>query len=539
MTGAILKCLALPAVIGLFALPVSAVAQVTPFTQAVAVAAFGDDAVSTFYRDTKYEALWTDADSDDRARREALLTAVSKAELHGLPEGRYDVERLRTMMGNATDARARGNLEVELSRIFLRFASDISTGILEPNKVVSHIKRTAPENSRMDLLRGLASEQPSAFMDGLPPQSLEYTRLVRERLRLIEAVETDTWREPVEAARLEEGATGADVVRLRDRLASMGYLGRSVTRTFDPSMREAVERFQADHGLKIDGIVGGKTLEELNASPEERLGAIIVAMERERWMNRDRGDRHIWVNLADFRAKIIVDGETYFETKSIIGKAVPDRETPEFSDTMSHMVINPYWYVPRSITVKEYLPDMRRNPYAHDQLQVINSKGQVVDRRRGFSQFTASSFPYSMRQEPGPENALGLVKFMFPNEYAIYLHDTPAQSLFEENVRAFSHGCIRLEDPYEFGQALLTLDGVADPAGTFNSHLDSGDNTRVDLNQPLAVHLVYRTAISKPSGGMEYRDDVYGRDARILDALLSEGVQMLPRSELRVASAAD
>ena len=118
------------------------------------------------------------------------------------------------------------------------------------------------------------------------------------------------------------------------------------------------------------------------------------------------------------------------------------------------------------------------------------------------------------------------------------MHDTPAQSLFEENVRAFSHGCIRLDDPYAFGRALLTLDGVADPAGTFNSHLDSGDNTRVDLNQPLPVHLVYRTAISKPSGGMEYRDDVYGRDARILDALLSEGVQM-PRSDLRVASAAD
>ena len=375
-------------------------------------------------------------------------------------------------------------------------------------------------------------------MEGLAPESLEYARLMRERLRLVDIVQADAWGAPVEAARLEEGASGPEVVRLRNRLAAMGYLGRSVTRTFDASMREAVERFQADHGLKIDGIVGGKTLEELNASPEERLGSILVAMERERWMNRDRGDQHIWVNLADFRTKIIVDGEVYFETKSIIGKAVPDRETPEFSDTMSHMVINPYWYVPRSITVKEYLPDMRRDPYAHSQLQVINSNGQVVDRGRGFSQFSASSFPYSMRQEPGPENALGLVKFMFPNKYAIYLHDTPAQSLFEENVRAFSHGCIRLDDPYEFGQALLTLDGVADPAGTFTSHLNSDKNTRVDLNQPLPVHLVYRTAIPKPSGGMEYRDDVYGRDARILDALLSEGVQ-IPRSELWVASAAD
>ncbi|WP_375261891.1 murein L,D-transpeptidase [Palleronia sp.] len=538
MTVAILKLLALPAVVSVLALPVSAAAQVTPYMQAVAVAAAGDDALSTFYRDAEYEALWTDADSDDRARREALLTAVSKAELHGLPVDRYDAERLRTMMSNATDARARGNLEVELSRIFLRFASDISTGILKPNKVVPHIKRTPLENNRLDLLRGLASERPGTFMEGLAPESPEYARLMRERLRLVDVMQTDAWGAPVEAARLEEGASGPDVVSLRDRLAAMGYLGRSVTRTFDASVREAVERFQADHGLKIDGVVGGRTLEELNASPEERLGSILVAMERERWMNRDRGDRHIWVNLADFRTKIIVDGEVYFETKSIIGKAVPDRETPEFSDSMTHMVINPYWYVPRSITVKEYLPDMRRDPYAHSQLQVINSKGQVVDRGRGFSQFSASSFPYSMRQEPGPENALGLVKFMFPNKDAIYLHDTPAQSLFEENVRAFSHGCIRLDDPYKFGQALLTLDGVADPADTFNRHLNSGENTRVDLNQPLPVHLVYRTAMSKRSGGMEYRDDVYGRDVRILDALVSEGVQ-IPRSELRVASAAD
>ena len=132
-------------------------------------------------------------------------------------------------------------------------------------------------------------------------------------------MQTDTWGEPVEANRLEMGADGADVVRLRDRLVAMGYLGRSATQTFDASIRTAVERFQADHGLKIDGIVGGKTGEELNATPEERLGSILVAMERERWMNRDRGDRHTWVNLADFRAKIIVDGETYFETKAIIG----------------------------------------------------------------------------------------------------------------------------------------------------------------------------------------------------------------------------
>lgn len=538
MTAAIFRRLALPAIVGLLSAPVAAVAQVTPFTQAVAVAASGDEALATFYREAGYEPLWTDADSDDRARREALLTAISRTDLHGLPAGRYDVDRLRTMMGDATDSRARGKLEVELSRIFLRFASDISTGILEPQEVVSKIKRTAPENNRLELLRDLSTARPQAFMDGLSPESIEYTRLVRERLRLIEAVQQGTWGEPVDASRLEEGASGADVVRLRDRLAAMGYLDRSPTQTFDASMRKAVERFQADHGLKIDGIVGGKTREELNTPPEERLGSILVAMERERWMNRDLGDRHVWVNLTDFRARIIVDGETFFETKSVIGKDMPDRETPEFSDTMDHMVINPYWYVPRSIIVNEYLPDLRRNPYAHSQLDVINSSGQVVNRGRGFSGYSSRTFPFSMRQKPGPQNALGRVKFMFPNIYNIYLHDTPAQSLFQQEVRAFSHGCIRLDDPYEFAEALLELDGVSDPMGTFLRHLNSEQNTRVDLNQPLPVHLVYRTAIAKPGGGVEYRDDIYGRDARILEALQAEGVE-IPRTALRVASAAE
>jgi murein L,D-transpeptidase YcbB/YkuD len=362
-------------------------------------------------------------------------------------------------------------------------------------------------------------------MEGLTPESQEYTRLVRERLKLIDAIENDTWGAPVQSGRLERGDSGADVIRLRDRLMAMGYLPRSATQVFDARMQKAVEAFQTDHGLTVDGVVGGKTLEELNTDPTERLGAVLVAMERERWMNFDRGERHIWVNLTDFRAKIMDQGEVAFQTKSVIGKNVSDRETPEFSDTMDHMVINPYWYIPRSIIVGEYLPTLRRNPYALSHLDVLDSRGRVVNRGRGFSQFSGSSFPYSMRQSPGPNNALGRVKFMFPNKYNIYLHDTPAQHLFSETVRAFSHGCIRLDDPYEFAHALLS-EQTEDPVGFFNRHLNSGQNTRVNLETPLPVHLVYRTAIAKPGGGVEFRDDIYGRDARILSALLAEGVRL-------------
>ena len=515
--------------------PTIAAAQtVTPFAQAIAVAAAEDETLSAFYRETKFAPLWVGSDDLHRARRAAFLGVVEKADLHGLPAGRYDADRIRDMMRRADSPRAMGKLDVELSRLFLRFASDMSSGILDPNKVVGAIKRSAPESQRLELLRAVAGDRPYAAMDALGPQSQEYNRLIRARLKLEDAVVNGTWGEPVRGQRLERGDTGEDVVRLRDRLIAMGYLHRSASQVFDATMQKAVESFQADHGLAVDGVVGGKTREELNASPEERLGSVLVAMERERWMNFDRGDRHVWVNLTDFHAKIIVDGEVYFSTKSVIGKNVPDQETPEFSDEMDHMVINPYWYVPRSIIVNEYLPGLRRNPYAHSHLDIIASNGRTVNRSRGFSQFSARSFPYSMRQKPGPKNALGRVKFMFPNKYNIYLHDTPAQSLFSQTVRAFSHGCVRLDDPYEFGEALFRLEGEADPMGTFQRHLNSGQNSRINLKTPLPTHIVYRTAIAKPGGGMEYRDDIYGRDARILSALRAAGVTM-PQSAPRLA----
>ncbi|QFU08563.1 murein L,D-transpeptidase [Rhodobacteraceae bacterium THAF1] len=535
MQSGILKRLAATVAFVALVAPVTATAQsVTPFTQAIAVAAAEDDALSAFYRESKFAPLWVGDDAVHRARRAAFLAVVDKAGLHGLPANRYDADRIRQMMRAADTPREMGKLDVELSRLFLRFASDMSTGILEPGRVVSDIKRTVPESQRLDLLRDISGDRPYAVMDRLGPQSQEYNRLIRARLTLEDAIVNGTWGEPVRASRLERGAQGDEVVRLRDRLIAMGYLDRSASQVFDASMQKAVEAFQTDHGLAVDGVVGGKTLEELNVSPEDRLGSVLVAMERERWMNFDRGDRHIWVNLTDFHAQIVVDGEVYFETKSVIGKNVSSQETPEFSDEMDHMVINPYWYVPRSIIVNEYLPGLRRNPGAHGHLDIIASNGRVVSRNRSFSQYSARSFPFSMRQKPGPRNALGRVKFMFPNKYNIYLHDTPAQSLFSQTVRAFSHGCIRLDDPYEFGHALLELQNDPSPEATFNRYLNSGQNSRVNLADPLPVHIVYRTAIAKPGGGMEYRDDIYGRDARILSALQAEGVTM-PRAQARLA----
>jgi murein L,D-transpeptidase YcbB/YkuD len=249
-------------------------------------------------------------------------------------------------------------------------------------------------------------------------------------------------------------------------------------------------------------------------------------MERERWLTPERGDRHILVNQTDFTAKIIDNGDVTFETRSVIGKNQYDRRSPEFSDVMEHMVINPSWYVPRSIITKEYLPKLKNNPNAVGHIEITDSRGRVVNRSSAdFSQYTARNFPYAMRQPPSRKNALGLVKFMFPNKYNIYLHDTPHKNLFSREVRAFSHGCIRLAQPFEFAYALLARQ-TEDPKAFFHRILSSGKETKVDLEQQVPVHIIYRTAYVTNKGRAEFRRDVYGRDAKVWDALQQAGVAL-------------
>ncbi|MEO0390890.1 MAG: L,D-transpeptidase family protein, partial [Pseudomonadota bacterium] len=272
-----------------------------------------------------------------------------------------------------------------------------------------------------------------------------------------------------------------------------------------------------------DGVAGSGTIEQMNITMAQRLQSVMVAMERERWVNQDRGDRHILVNIPDFTAKVIDNGTVTFQTRSVVGARSDGRPTPEFSDVMEYMVINPSWYVPRSIIVNEYLPKLRANPGAVSHLQITDNRGRVVSRNRSFAGYSARSFPFAMRQPPGPRNALGLVKFMFPNKYNIYLHDTPAKNLFGREIRAYSHGCVRLADPFDFAYTLLAAQ-EADPQGYFKSVLNTGRETYVDLEAPVPVHLIYRTATITTKGDLEFRRDIYGRDARIWDALQREGV---------------
>lgn len=506
--------------------PRPAVAQVTAFKQAVAEAAASDRDIAAFYKANKYRPIWTGRSGKDRARRKALMEALSQADAHGLPGRAYDPKGLMARMKAARGAQARGQMEVELSRVFLKYARDIQTGVLVPRKVDSGIVRKVPYRDRVAYLTNFAKSSPRGFMRALPPQTPEYARLMKEKLRLEKLAGRGGWGPKVPGKSLKPGQSGNAVALLRNRMIAMGYLKRSSSATYDANLQKAVQQFQIDHGLNPDGVAGAGTLAEINQPVVRRLQAVIVAMERERWLNQPRGKRHVLVNLTDFTAKIVDNGKVTFTTRSVIGKNTSDRRSPEFSDVMEFMTINPSWYVPRSITVKEYLPLLRKNRNAVPHLQVTDSRGRKVSRGGvSFAKYNEKTFPYSLKQPPSKGNALGLVKFMFPNPYNIYLHDTPAKSLFSKEVRAFSHGCIRLQQPFDFAYALLAKQ-TSDPKGYFHKTLATGAETRVNLKEPVPVHLIYRTAFTQPKGRTNYRRDIYGRDARIWAALAKAGVAL-------------
>jgi L,D-transpeptidase YcbB len=498
------------------------------FAQAVAEAALGADEVGAFYRSNGYQPIWTGASAEERARLQALLKAILSAEDHGLPVAAYDTRDLTAMMRDISSPRERGRVEVALTNLFLTYAHQIQTGILTPSDIDPGMTRDPHRRDGTELLNAFVSaESPEAFMHSLVPTSDEYARLMHKKFELERLLANGGWGQTVQAGALRPGESGLAVVQLRNRLVAMGYLDRSATITYDAEIQRAVQLFQENAGLNPDGVAGDATIRAINVPASERLKSIIVAMERERWLSIDRSKRYIWVNLTDFTARVVDAGSITFETRSVVGQNRGDTRTPEFSDMMEHMVVNPSWYVPRSISVNEYLPGMiASGGGGAGHLQLIDGAGRVVPREAvNWAAYTPANFPFDLKQPPSGGNALGLVKFMFPNRHNVYLHDTPTKYLFEREERAFSHGCVRLQKPFEFAYTLLAAQ-EADPQAAFHAVLNTGRETQVNLVEPVPVHLVYRTAFSDLRGKMSYRADIYGRDAKIWAALEAAGVHL-------------
>jgi murein L,D-transpeptidase YcbB/YkuD len=485
------------------------------------------EAILGFYAARDYRPFWTEAGSG-ADRRDELVAALSEAPAHGLPLRRNDPGAMSTLFALAGDPAEVPLIEATASRTFLRHARILAGGILTPSSIDADITLQPARPDRSALMADLQAGTPvEAILDAQLPEGTEYAALMAEKARLEVMIASGGWGDTVPTGpTLREGDSDPRIADLRGRLERLGYGPLGVSEFFDRPLHDAVMALQSDKGLVQDGAVGPATLAAINAPVESRLRQVVVNLERMRWMDRDLGARHIYVNIPDYTVRVVEDGATVFESRVVVGKN--ETRTPEFSDRMTHLVVNPTWYIPDSIAKRVYLPQLRGDPnvLSRNNMRIFTRSGTEINPALvDFSQLESGSFPFRIRQNPSPANALGQVKFMFPNQFSIYLHDTPAKELFDRDARSFSNGCVRVEKAFELAHYLLAPQ-LEDPQATFRSWVDAGSERYVNLDQPIAVHLVYRTVWLDEAGEVRYRGDIYGRDRAVFEALEAEGVTL-------------
>jgi hypothetical protein len=363
---------------------------------------------------------------------------------------------------------------------------------------------------------------------GTPVPQTPYARLKSALGRYRTVAERGGWPTVPAGPLLKKGDSGRRVAILRMRLISTdeyGYLTAKAFGLFDDDLEQAIRNFQERHGLEADGIVGPKTFAALNVPVEQRLRQMRINMERWRNVSRKLGERYILINSANFELKMIENEQTIASMRAVVGR--PDRPTPVLSSEITHIVFNPYWYIPTVIVLEDLLPKIKKDEeyLNRENIEVFKrSNGHILEVDQeiiDWSTVTATTFNYKLRQDPGPQNALGRVKFIFPNNFSIYIHDTPARELFRKAKRSFSSGCIRIEQPVDLAEHLLRSDS-GDRTLTREeilARLDSGVRRRVRLPEPIPVHIVYCTAWVDDKGSVQFRDDIYGRDMVVRTAL--------------------
>lgn len=486
-------------------------------------------ALQRFYADRDYRPVWIGSTGTTPLVRDMLvhdlLDILGRASRDGLNPGDYETERITESL-DENDTEALAEFEIVATREFMRFLSDLRSGRRMPHELDPELFLETREFDIAQAMSRLGGQDSlEALTSEFTPANPVYRRLRRALAEYRRIGASGGWSDIPAVKGLQEGATGAAVAALQKRLAASGDLTNQASSpepVFDTALTQAVERFQRRHGLTADGVVGPKTLAVLNVPVEERIDQIAVNMERWRWMPDDLGERYILVNLAGFELDVVDSGSLVLDMRVVVGQ--PYRRTPVFSDVMTYLEINPFWTVPPRIARRDIVPKAMANPeyLAAQNIRVFDGwnsgAGEIDPSSIDWSAAASGKTTLRFRQDPGPANALGRVKFMFPNRFNIYLHDTPVRNLFEKTDRAFSSGCIRLERPLELAEYLLADVPGWDRAG-IEKAIAEGTTRTVRLATPIPVHLTYSTVWIGEGGTVHFRDDVYGRDGLLLKAL--------------------
>jgi murein L,D-transpeptidase YcbB/YkuD len=491
------------------------------------------ETLATFYEQNGNRLAWCDPAGKVLPSANTLLETLRRAGDHGLDPEDYALSRLELLrakidQGDLDDAAVArlADFDLLMTAAFFRYASDLSTGRLHPDEIRDDWHTSSLE---LDPLTGLGEVRESGklaeLLDQLPPPHAEYAELSKalKGLRQVEA--SGGWPVIPEGPKLAHGSRGPRVALLRQRLAEpAGDL-------FDASLAGALRRAQQQHGIEPDGKLGAATLAELNVPVERRIGQVELNMERWRWIPRTLADPYVVVNIPGFDLALMRGGTVAWRTRVVVGKSFTP--TPVFSDRIVAVVANPPWNVPESIAVNEYLPELKKDAKAlrRHGLRLLKGSEEHPDEINpasvNWDKLDDGKFPYRIRQDPGPDNALGRVKFQLTNDFGVYLHDTPARSLFGHSDRDLSHGCIRVENPLELARLLLDESSQ----DLLREALDQPDEKHVAVKPPVPIHILYLTAWVDDTGALHFGPDVYEFDApqrKALDRVASRVKEAAP-----------
>jgi L,D-transpeptidase YcbB len=479
------------------------------------------ETLAEFYANNGHRLAWCDDTGKLLPSSSMLLQALQRAGEDGLNPEDYALSRLTALAaqvgkGSFDDAAVArlADFDLLMTAAFFRYASDLSTGRMHPDEIRDDWHANSPELGPLTKLDGaLVGDKLPELLAALPPPHAGYVHL-REALKTLRDVEAaGGWPVIPEGPKLLRGSRGPRVAVLRQRLSEpAGDL-------FDETLAVALRHAQEQHGIDPDGKLGPATLAALNVPIAERIGEVELNLERWRWIPRALGDPHVFVNIPAFDLALVRDHETAWRTRVVVGKAFSP--TPVFSDRIVTVVINPPWNVPKSIAVGEYLPELRKDPKALARhglrlLKGSEEKPEEIDPTKvKWKKLDDADFPYRIRQDPGPANALGRVKFQLTNDFQVYLHDTPTRALFGKLDRDLSHGCMRVEKPLELAGQIL---GAASQ-DALREALDQPKEKHLPVKPPVPIHILYLTAWVDDAGALRFSPDIYGFDGPQRDAL--------------------
>lgn len=498
-------------------------------------------AIIDLYRSNGFKPLWTSPDGLDQ-RGQEILGLLSKSADEAMEPSDYLPPALGSFSDSPTvfkgDMIHLARLDLGLTAMALKYARHASGGRIIPNRLTKYNDISPATVNPAAAVKVLAwSPFPIEYLKSLHPQHPAY-ELFKSELAKKRALLHVTENEAIPLGkRVKSGDSDPRIPLTRHHLERLGYLKPQgglpdgipfTTRmeaearrlVLDPEISAALKVFQDEAQIKATGSLDLATINALNSRTEERnVAKLIYNIERLRWLPKNLGNKYVFVNQAAYQLEVVDNGREVWRTKVIIGK--PLTQTVAFHDRMETVVFNPSWGVPPSIIRNEMLPILRRDPSYLDRLgyRVVSKGGQII--RSSAVNWSAynKGVPYSIQQPPSDDNALGEVKFLFPNSHSIYLHDTPARSLFAPSARAFSHGCVRVENPRIFAEILLGLSGEE-----VAKRIDSGRSQSAKIMQDIKVHLTYFTAWPDSAGKIVYYDDVYGRDQRMESAFTATAV---------------